>query len=363
MVHGRCTRDRTGTHLGTQVEDGTWEDRAVARRQENEKPLQAEADITRGEKPEEIHRDKTFEQLKDSVYEFGVLVPIVVRPQTGEGRKPFVLVDGERRLRAALETGAKKVPAHITESGEESRDLIQAFHIHMLRKQWRAVARARALKRIVLELRRTHGHIDEDNLLEELQERTGCTDTQLKALRRATKYPDSVLEEVDENKLQWSHLIQIEESFVEQLGMHYPQLLKRLGKKKSRDVLIQKARRKILGTRSLIDNIRPVIAGARSKEEKEYASELFERFIEEEDMTAEEVLRKFDKRYPLAKEDVVKLAKRLADEVEDVVDMLEQMETSKILGFPSTARKLDKSLRNLRTSINKKLRALRSAVE
>ena len=80
-------------------------------------------------------------------------------------------------------------------------------------------------------------------------------------------------------------------------------------------------------------------------------------------MTAEEVLRKFDKRYPLAKEDVVKLAKRLADEVEDVVDMLEQMETSKILGFPSTARKLDKSLRNLRTSINKKLRALRSAVE
>ena len=94
----------------------------------------------RGESEEETSRDATFERLKDSVYQFGVLVPIVVHEQERGAEKPYRLVDGERRLRAALATGAKKVPAHIAPRGERMDDLIQAVHIHMLRKQWKSVA-------------------------------------------------------------------------------------------------------------------------------------------------------------------------------------------------------------------------------
>lgn len=102
----------------------------------------------RNESEEVINTDPSFEQLKDSVYKHGVLVTIVIRKQTGGG-KPYKLVDGERRLRAALATGVDLVPAHIAESTETMDDIVQAFHIHMLRKQWQPVAMTRALKKIM----------------------------------------------------------------------------------------------------------------------------------------------------------------------------------------------------------------------
>lgn len=316
----------------------------------------------RGESPDDIHKDETFEQLKNSVYEYGVLVPIVVREEKQEGRKPYVLLDGERRLRAALETGVRKVPAHITESDERTTDLMQAFHIHMLRKQWRSVAQARALKRIIKELRRQDSKITERDLLMELQDKTGYTDTQLKSLRRAIIYPESVLREVDEGKLNWSHLVQFEESFVEQLSAHYPELLKSLGKKKVREVLVEKARKKILRTRSLMENIRPVIMRAKTSQEKSYASRLFEEFITREDMTAEEVLKKFDRRFPIADTDVVELTGKLLAVVEILQVMLDQLDISKLASFAQIANKTDKSLSNLRRVLNTRLRTLKSVL-
>ena len=47
----------------------------------------------RGEKPDEIQRDKTFEQLKDSVAQFGVLVPIVVHELKTSSPYKYILVD------------------------------------------------------------------------------------------------------------------------------------------------------------------------------------------------------------------------------------------------------------------------------
>lgn len=41
----------------------------------------------RGEKPEQIREDPSFAQLIDSVYKFGVLVPIVVNKQPKQKSK------------------------------------------------------------------------------------------------------------------------------------------------------------------------------------------------------------------------------------------------------------------------------------
>ena len=66
--------------------------------------IDIDQDNPRNESVEVIIADPSFEQLKDSVYKHGVLVPIVIRKQIGKA-KPYKLVDGERRLRAALATG------------------------------------------------------------------------------------------------------------------------------------------------------------------------------------------------------------------------------------------------------------------
>ena len=149
----------------------------------------------RGERPEEIYRDKAFEQLKDSVAQFGVLVPVVVHENKGAIPK-YILVDGERRLRAALATNTEEIPAHIASSEDKMGEIVQAFHIHMLRKQWKPVAIARAFKRIKKELKRNKKWTSDKELLQELQAKTGCTNKQLEDLERAIHYSPKVLKDV-----------------------------------------------------------------------------------------------------------------------------------------------------------------------
>ncbi len=112
----------------------------------------------------------------------------------------------------------------------------------------------------------------------ELQTLTGCTDTKLKSLCRAARYPEKVLAAVDEGEIVFSHLVQFEESLVEQLEKHYPELLKRLPKRKVRESLVEKARKKTLtSSRALMNNVVPVIARAKSGEERQFAERVSRR--------------------------------------------------------------------------------------
>jgi ParB/RepB/Spo0J family partition protein len=314
----------------------------------------------RGETPDEIAEDDTFEQLKDSIYKYGVLVPIVVHelPESPSGKR-YRLVDGERRLRAALATGAETIPAHIAPSERPLDEMAQAVHIHMLRKHWRPVAQARAVKRIMKLARESEPAQSEADLLRELQALTGCTDTRLKALRRASKYPEKVLNEVDDGGIAFSHLVQFEESFVEQVEEHYPRLVKDVGKRRIREILVTKARKGVLsGTRALMDNIVPVIGRAASQKEKQFVEGVLGEFISEEDMPAEEVKRRFDARFPRDERDLLKLCDDVLAAARDLSDMLQTLNMSEVLGLTDKRKQLEKSLRSLCTTINGKLRTL-----
>jgi hypothetical protein len=53
--------------------------------------------------------DDALEELADSIKESGVVQPVVVRPADAEGR--YILVLGERRLRASKMAGKETIPA------------------------------------------------------------------------------------------------------------------------------------------------------------------------------------------------------------------------------------------------------------
>ncbi len=62
-----------------------------------------------------------LQELRDSIKEFGILQPLIVRKEeSGE----FLLIAGERRLRAAVMAGLTKVPAIIKEATEEEVGMI-----------------------------------------------------------------------------------------------------------------------------------------------------------------------------------------------------------------------------------------------
>ena len=317
----------------------------------------------RQESEDEIFKDETFERLKDSVYQFGVLVPIVVHEQVGNNEKPYRLVDGERRLRAALQTGVKNIPAHVARSDDPTDDLVQAVHIHMLRKQWSPVAQARAVKRIISERRRKEQNVSEKEVLEELQSLTGCTDTKLKSLRRAAKYPETVLSAVDRGEIVFSHLVQFEESFVEQLEKHYPTLFQTASRKAVREVLVEKARKKVLtSSRALMNNVVPIIARAKSAEEKQYVGKLLGEFITTKEMPAEEVLKVFERRFPEAQGDLLRASQEIIDQAESLMSRIEGFQANQLSSFPNEARRLDTCLTDLRSRISAKLKAIKSIV-
>jgi hypothetical protein len=316
----------------------------------------------RDEKPAEIEADPTFEQLKDSVWKYGVLVPIVVHRQ-GTGKR-YRLVDGERRLRAALVTKVKRIPAHIATKDSGLDDLVQAFHIHMLRKQWKAVAQAKALKRIIEDLKRQGKFKDVGDLLEDLRAATGCTETRLKALRRAICFPETVLRAVDDGKLSWSHLIQIEESFVEAVRSKFPELLMEIGANHARAVLVTKAQQKTLtSTRALMENVLPVIVRPEDAEQKACAKKLLREFIEKVEMPAERVLQQYEKQFPSSGKNWSELGRHILEFGDYLGELLDRVGPGLVKGYPELTKKVQQHLQSLRTKTSRVIRQISRVTE
>jgi ParB/RepB/Spo0J family partition protein len=92
--------------------------------------------------------DPKLSYLKDSIAQFGILVPIVVSRQP-DGK--FLLVDGERRYWAAKSLRLKTLPAFIIKKngGFTNEDILfRMFQIHHNREQWGPVQQCHALENL-----------------------------------------------------------------------------------------------------------------------------------------------------------------------------------------------------------------------
>ena len=91
--------------------------------------------------------DDKLSYLKDSISQFGVMVPIVVS-QRGDD---YLLIDGERRLIAARAVGLRKLPAFILDEDGKLSDediLFRMFQIHHNRENWGPVQQCKALESV-----------------------------------------------------------------------------------------------------------------------------------------------------------------------------------------------------------------------
>lgn len=98
--------------------------------------------------PRERISRKEVTDIRDSIQEMGgILVPLVVYEKNGK----FVLLDGERRWRAAKELAKteskyQEAPANVVGGPLSKNDNFRTmFNIHMERKQWSTAAIAEAV--------------------------------------------------------------------------------------------------------------------------------------------------------------------------------------------------------------------------
>lgn len=104
--------------------------------------------------PREEISKKEVSDIRNSIKEIGgILVPLVV--YWDDAKKKYVLLDGERRWRAARELAKldekyRMVPVNIISGPLKNEENIKTmFNIHMQRKQWSTVAIAEAMGKLM----------------------------------------------------------------------------------------------------------------------------------------------------------------------------------------------------------------------
>lgn len=145
-------------------------------------------------KPEEIIRSKTnprhlfdplqLDDLKNSIRQHGVLVPITVyRPK---GQKKYSILDGERRYRCCIELKAEGIdidlPANVVAPPTKIASLLYMFSIHNFREDWELMPTALGLRIVMEEL----GESD-DKVLCKL---TGLSERQIERCKILLEFPE-----------------------------------------------------------------------------------------------------------------------------------------------------------------------------
>ncbi len=98
---------------------------------------------------------EALEALAASIAAVGLLQPVVVRP---EGDR-YVLVAGERRLRACKQAGLERIPAVIREGGDDQANVTEALIENLQREDLSVLEEAAAYKQLLEKYGMTHEEV------------------------------------------------------------------------------------------------------------------------------------------------------------------------------------------------------------
>lgn len=158
--------------------------------------------------PRENISRREVSDIRDSIKEMGgILVPLVVFERNGK----FVLLDGERRWRAAKELARydskyQKVPANVIREPLSKNDNLRTmFNIHMERRQWSTAAIAKAIGTLF--------KLNPDMTTRELSDKTHAPISAIREARKFLKMPAELRQRCLEGDLDEYYLIFLARNF------------------------------------------------------------------------------------------------------------------------------------------------------
>lgn len=87
-------------------------------------------------------------KLRNSIKRYGIMTPITVE-KIGD---KYLLIDGERRFRAATEVGLEEIPATIVAPQNRTDRLVQQFHIQEQHAEWSPTEKAMTVDELAKDL-------------------------------------------------------------------------------------------------------------------------------------------------------------------------------------------------------------------
>jgi ParB family transcriptional regulator, chromosome partitioning protein len=141
--------------------------------------------------PRKVFAAEAIEELKQSIEEYGILQPLIVRKSI----KGYEIVAGERRFRAAKTAGMKKVPA-IIKSLDDEKMMELALLENLQREDLTPIEEAQAYFNLMNEL---------DITQETLAKRLGKSRSHIANLVRLLSLPPAVSDLINQGELSMGH--------------------------------------------------------------------------------------------------------------------------------------------------------------
>ncbi len=142
--------------------------------------------------PRSVFDETALEELRDSIKEHGVVQPVVVRPAAERGR--YILVLGERRLRASRMAGLETIPALVRRVSPQQAAEMTVLE-NVVREDLNPIEQAQAFKILSQEFKLTQVQI---------AQRIGVSRESVANYMRLLRLPGKVMEYVAHGRLSFS---------------------------------------------------------------------------------------------------------------------------------------------------------------
>lgn len=136
--------------------------------------------------------EQALSELKDSIREKGLIQPITVRRKNSH----FELIAGERRLRAAIEVGLKKIPAYIMKVETKEEMLELAIVENVQRERLNPIEQANAFQRLIEECKLTQ---------DEIAQKIGKERSTITNMLRLLRLPKQIQKSVEQGEISVGH--------------------------------------------------------------------------------------------------------------------------------------------------------------
>jgi ParB family chromosome partitioning protein len=144
--------------------------------------------------PRSKFKDETLDELAESIKEFGVLQPIIVRIIEGEDK--YEIIAGERRYRATKKNGISTIPALVVEKVTDTAALEMALIENIHRDDLSPMEQAYCYKQLIDEFDITH---------QEMSKRIGKSRTAITNILRLLTLPLEVQKLLDDDSISEGH--------------------------------------------------------------------------------------------------------------------------------------------------------------
>ena len=141
--------------------------------------------------PRRYFPERAMRELRESIQQHGVLVPILVRPYPGPGGARYQLVAGERRWRSCADLGLETIPAVVRDDIDDRAAIELALVENLQRRNIGPMEEARALAALL-----GLGYSQE-----ELARRLGKSPAHVSERLRLTTLPEPIQELVLDGRL------------------------------------------------------------------------------------------------------------------------------------------------------------------